>query len=310
MRQKKFIFLILVISVVVTGGCRSALERARQSKALLMGQQFARKGVVAMESGQWTEAERLLAKAVEESPDDPESRRHYAEALWKRGEKEAAIRHLEQAVGSGGGYEHHARLAQMYLDTQQIDKATHHADRAIDLQPEKPEGWAVRARILDRQKLDHDALIAYQRARGLAPSDRALLWDMARLYERLNRARDSLAVMQDLSNTYTPGEESQEVLYCMGRICASLGRSDEATDYYVDALRRGPATPDILYHMADAQYRLGNLAKSQDILHQALALDPEHQPSRRMLAESNPGSYSPQTPPSQVATRPGEPQNR
>ena len=306
MRQINCVLLLLALTVVLTGGCRSALQRARESKALLLGRQFTRKGVVAMESGQWTEAEKLLAKAVEESPDDPESRRHYAEALWKRGEKDEAIRQLDLAIQNGGGYEHHARLAQMYLDTEQIAKAIRHADRAIDLQPEEAAGWAVRARILDHQKSDSQALIAYQRARGLAPEDRELLWDMARLYERLNRSRDSLVVLQDLSNTYTPGEEPQEVIYCMGRVCAVLGRSDEAIDYYVEALRRGPATPDILYHMADAQFRLGNIAKSQDILRQALALDPEHELSRSMLSRLD----SSRSVPPQIATRPDMPANR
>lgn len=298
--------VMLVIAALFAVGCRSALQRESLSKSFLLGRQFTRKGVVAMESGQWTEAEKLLAQAVKESPDDAEARRQYAEALWRRGEKDEAIRQLDQAIECGGDYEKHARLAQMYLETGQIDKATQHADRAIDLQPEQSVGWAVRARILDHQKADRESLVAYQRARLLAPNDRELLWDMARLYGRLDRAHDSLAILQSLSNTYTPGEEPQEVVYHLGLVCESLGRTDEAADYYTEALRRGPAKLEMLYHLADAQRRLGNTIEARRALYQALALSPDHEPSRAMLERLN--TFL--APEAQIATRPDLPRER
>lgn len=297
--------MLLMLVVVMTVGYRSAWRRDN-SKALAAGREFTRKGVIAMESGQWTEAEDLLAQAVKKAPEDPEARRHYAEALWKRGAKEEAILQLDRGIECGGDYEQHARLAQMCLETNQIGKATRHADRAIDLEPEQSVGWAVRARILDTQKSDHEALVAYQRARALAPNDRELLWDMARLYGRLDRARDSLTILQDLANTYTPGEEPQKVVYHLGLVCASLGRLPEAADHYIEALRRGPATPDILYSLADAQYSLGNTVESQKILHQALILNPQHEPSRAMLARLG----SPPVSSTQIAGRPNTPTDR
>lgn len=299
------LFAMLMLVVVMAAGCRSALQRG-DSKSLLLGRELTRKGVIAMESGQWIEAEKLLAKAVKKAPEDAEARRHYAEALWKRGEKEEAIRQLDHGIQCGGDHEQHARLAQMYLETNQINKATRHADRSIDLQPEQSVGWAVRARVLDARKSDQEALVAYQRARALAPSDRELLWDMAQLYGRLSRARDSLTMLQDLANTYTPGEEPQKVIYHLGLVCASLGRSSDAIDYYVVSLCRGQATSDMLYQLADAQYRLGNTVESQKALHQALILNPQHELSRTMLAKL--GS-SPELP-TQVAIRPDTPTDR
>ena len=296
---------ILLVVVTMTVGCRSALWR-KESKSILFGRECTRKGVIAMESGQWSEAEELLAKAVKSSPEDAEARRQYAETLWRRGEREAAISQLAKGIECGGDFEQHARLAQMYLETNQIDKAAQHADRAIDLEPEHAPGWAVRARILDARKLDREALVAYQRARALAPSDRKLLWDMAQLYGRLSRARDSLTALQDLANTYTPGEEPQEVIYHLGLVCASLGRCSDAADYYVESLRRGPPTPDILYHLADAQYRLGNMGESQKILHEALIMSPQHELSRAMLARLGSSDQVP----TQIATRPDAPVDR
>ena len=53
-------------------------------KQVAASRQLSQRGISELDRGDWNHGESSLAKSIELCPDDPEARRHYAEALWHR----------------------------------------------------------------------------------------------------------------------------------------------------------------------------------------------------------------------------------
>ena len=72
----------------------------------------------------------------------------------------------------------------------------------------------------------------------------------------------------------------------------SLNRLHEAADNLEWAARAAPATPDLLFELADCRCRCGQHEAARAAAENALALEPAHEHSRRLLAhlDRDPGS--------------------
>jgi predicted Zn-dependent protease len=125
----------------------------------------------------------------------------------------------------------------------------------------------------------------YHHALGLAPEDRDTRLAIAEVYRRLDKPQRALNMLQGLADTYTPGEEPQQVLYLEGLAYRALGRYDEAIDALSVACHRGPGSPELYYQLARSQFKAGNLVAAEDAARQALALEPHHQPSQDLLSQ-------------------------
>jgi len=254
------------------------------SRSLRTSRQLSLRGAAAMEQGRADEARTLLAKAVKACPDDPEARHHYAEALWLCGEKDQAT--VELATAAEALDEDPSlkiRLAEMYLETGKTDLALNRAEAAIDMNPKMPGGWAVRGEVMHSAGRFEEALADYHRALGYAPGDRKLMMQVAAIYNRTNRPAQELATLQSLADSYSPGEEPQNVLRRMGTAMVALGRYDDGIESLSTALTRGSPTPDIFYHLSQAELSAGNPDRAAMAAREALALQPNHAPSQRML---------------------------
>ena len=89
--------------------------------------------------------------------------------------------------------------------------------------------------------------------------------------------------LQNLSDTYGPGEEPQQVLYLLGLAYEAAQRYDDAAESFTTAIQHGQATPDLLYHLAEVQLAIGRPAAAANAAREAIAMDPQHQASRNLL---------------------------
>lgn len=230
-----------------------------------------------MERGNWTRADELLAQAVKVFPQDAEARYHYAEALWQRNERAAALEQIDKALElAPEDPKILLRAAQMRIAMDQAQEAGTLIDKAIDADPKNPSVWALRGRLRSKAGELREALGDYHRALGYRPDDRETLLEVAEVYRRLNRPQRALAALQTLSDTYPPGEETPQVLYLTGLSYTALGRHAEAVDCLSQAQARGPATPDLLYWLADAQLKAGQSTDARRTTAQLLAIAPRH----------------------------------
>ena len=237
-----------------------------------------------MEQDQWQEAEALLAQAVEACPSDPESRRHYARALWHRGMGPKAVAQLEEAGRLGGDDATlHVAMAEMRLAMGDSENAWQSAQRGLSLDPKLASGWATRGRVMRAAGEPRRALADYHRALGLAPDDRTIQLEIAELYRELNQPQRALAALQVLADSYPPGEEPQRVLYLQGLACMALARYDDAVESFSAASIRERPAPEVLWRLGEAELLAGHPVEAEAAARQALCLNPKHQPSRKLL---------------------------
>jgi len=265
-------------------GCRLPGHEGPVSESLATCRQLSQQGIAALERGERQNAEALLDKAVKACPLDPEARRHYAEALWQRGAQQKAVAQLAEAARQASDDATlQVRLAEMYLAMGQTEAARRHAEQAVNLNPRLAGPWAIRGRVMRAVGQPQEALADCHRALRYAPDDRRILLEVAELYRQLNQPDRALQTLQTVADTYSPGEESPEVLHLTGMAYMALGRYDEAVESLAAAATRGKPSTDIFYRLGEAQWLAGRADEAAATAQQALALMPSHQPSRDLL---------------------------
>jgi tetratricopeptide (TPR) repeat protein len=275
---------ILTVLLAVLAGCRLPGREGPVSQSLAESRKLSRQGVAAMERGQQLQAEELLTQAVKVCPADPEARRNYAEILWQHGAREEAIVQMKEAAQyAAEDAVFWTRLAEMYLDVNNIEAAGTSVRQALDLDPKLASAWAIRGGVMRAAGQTRQALADYLRALRYAPSDRNILLEVAELYRQLDQPERALQTLQAVADSYAPGEEPQDVLYLTGLAYTALARYDDAVETFTAALSRAKPTPEILYRLGEVELLAGHPDEAAAAAEQALALQPQHQPCRELL---------------------------
>jgi tetratricopeptide (TPR) repeat protein len=265
-------------------GCRLPGWDGPISRSLAASRQLSQQGQAAMEGNRWREAESLLAQSVKTCPDDPDARRHYGEALWHRGAKtEAVAQLLEASQHAPEDAELRVRIAEMQLELGHVDMASRTAQLALDLDPKLASAWAVRGRVKRAREQLRPALADLHHALSLDPGNRAVQLEVAELYRQLNEPQRALVTLQNLMDSYPPGQEPQEVYRLEGLAYMALGRFNEAVESFTAANLRGGPNPEILCRLGEAELLAGRPSQAAAAAREALALDPGHQPSQELL---------------------------
>ncbi len=158
---------------------------------------------------------------------------------------------------------------------------------AIDLNPQSASAWELQGQILRQRNQPREALAAYYRALGSAPENREVLMALAETYRVMNDPERALLKLQTLADTYQAGDEPQKVLYLQGLALSALGRPADAASTLLAVRDRGPANPELLFHLAEAEMQAGQLIAARQSVEQVLALEPRHQQARTMLDRLN-----------------------
>ena len=230
-----------------------------------------------MEQGDWQKAEELLGSAIKTCPVDPDARMRYSEALWHRGDAAGAMGQLEEAARlSPDKPELPIRMGEIYLALDRWENARRSADQSLAIDRRNPAAWSLRARASQRGGDVRQAMADFQRALGYAPSDPAVLEQLAELYRHMGQPERTLTTLQTLIDVYPPGEEPSRALHLQGIALASLGRNDAAIESYELAIQRSGPSPDLLCHLAEAKFACGHREDAQRAVEMLLATAPNH----------------------------------
>ena len=292
-RHPTALLCAIYLSIAATG-CAS-LGQGPIPRSVATCRQLSAQGINALERGEVDRAESLLSQAVHTCPADVDARRYYAEALWRRGHRDRAVKQLEEAQRMTG--EDQAiviRSGEMYLELGRIVEARHEAQRAIELDPRSSAAWILRGKTFEAAGQGDVALASYQRALTYAPGNPQALLAIAEAHRGRGQPEQALAALQSLLETYQVSDEPQHVLYLQGLALAALGRHDDAVESYGLAVQRGKPNADLLYELAQAEYAAGRPGNAQAATHQALAVQPSHPGAQRLLNQlrvaQSPGS--------------------
>ena len=112
-----------------------------------------------------------------------------------------------------------------------------------------------------------------------------MIGETAAVYRSLGLPQSALESMQSLAETYSPGDEPQQVLYLTGLDYMALQRYDDAAAASCPPPSRRPAVAGIAILPGQAQYRGGHAQKAAESLQRALVIDPQHLLSRQLLGQ-------------------------
>lgn len=274
-----------MLVVACLSGC-AALRRHPVAADVAAGRDMTQRGVTAMETGNWTDAERMLGSAVESCGKDASTRGYFAETLWHRGATEPALEQMSQAVKlDPNDTMLIVRYGEMLLGTGETEQALKRADQAIMLNPKLASAWALRGRAYWRLDQTERALADLQRSLEYAPDSPDVLMDVAAIYRQRGQHDRCLTTLQHLIDTYPPGQATQLVYWMEGLTLADLGRPQQAAESLRVANKQGPPNADILYYLAQAQLAAGRPAEAIITAQEAVATNPTHTASRQLLAQ-------------------------
>jgi len=234
-----------IVIAVLGSGCR-LMPRGPVPQDLATARRLSNQGLSAADQNDLVRAEGLLERAVKSCPTDIEARRHYADVLWKRGERMEAVTQIAEALRlAPGDVPLCIEGGRMYMELGLLDDADRLAGDAVAGAPRSADAWHLRGQVALARGRDEEALADFHRALAIAPDDRAVLFDTADVYRRLNRPQRALATLAILGETYGPNQTPANVLALEGMAQESLGRRIDALESYRAALARGGASPDI-----------------------------------------------------------------
>ncbi len=275
--------LVISLLLVPLSGC-AWYKKGPVVGNVIASRELSLSGMEAIQRGQVEQAEILFARAVESNPTDARAHCQFADALWQRGSADKAIRHMSQAVEySGGDPLLLVQQGEMFLQLGELTRAGKNADRAIAANRQLASAWALKGDVLRaRQQLD-DALASYHRALHHQEHFPRAQLAAARIYHMTGKPMRTLTTLELLVDQYRPGTEPQEVLYLHGLALKDTGRYSEAIEQLAAANERGRPSADILYHLADAQFRVGDRVNAKLSVQAALNLNPVHRNSQALL---------------------------
>ncbi|MCC7474692.1 MAG: tetratricopeptide repeat protein [Pirellulales bacterium] len=289
-------FVVLLTATTVLAalpGCATLRRKGATAEAIAASRELSRQGVAAMEMGQWAQAEDLLQRALQASPDDSTTHRSMAEVLWHRAAYQEAVNEIHAALEhEPANASLQVRAGEMLLAIGNGEAALDCAERAIQLDPKLGTAWALRGRC--HYQLNHvdQALADLHHALQYSENDADVLFDVATIYRQRGQAARCLTTLHQLLDTYPPGAEPQPALLLEGLSLLDLGRPQQASEVLATAAQQGPASVEVLYHLAQAYSAAGDLDRAGATAHQALALNAAHEPSRQLLGRlaNQPGS--------------------
>jgi tetratricopeptide (TPR) repeat protein len=210
------------------------------------------------------EASEVLTRAVERGAGDVRTLLYLGSALWESGDPQAADPVLERAartaeeVAAGTGAELLARqqLGRLRLWSGRPAEAIHSLERALALRPAAVDLRLDLARALDGAGRTGDAVAAYRRVIELAPDSHHARWGLAQVLARAGRR-----------------DEAAEEL----RVYRELYEADQARTRRIRRI-------ESLVDQARSRALAGDHTGAAEALEAAVALDPDDEELRRLLA--------------------------
>lgn len=291
--------------------------------------------------GEHQQAAEAYRKAVTLDPENVDAQEGLAETLDKLGQKEMAAASHERAIqlrsaaqqpaGQAGGDALDAaqvadRLGASYLSAGRYAEALAAFQEALRLQPDDPDYlrhlgnayyWQGKTQLDEPSTQAQQAIIEYEKARLLAPSDSLLLTVLGGAYAEVGRPADALAAYEEAVRV-APCDD--EALFLLASQYDNLGRTADAqaaferlsvlnprmavswqrlatADYldgdyaaaaegYRKAIAADSADADLYYGLGSSLYYLEDYAGAEEAYRQAKALAPEDAASLAGWADS------------------------
>jgi tetratricopeptide (TPR) repeat protein len=278
-------WILATFVITCSVGCR-AISQYGESKQSIAARRLSRQGLEAMHAGQWDVAEDLFSDALDLTAADDRAHWGLAESLWQRGEKQAALKHMEEAVRlSASDPRLMRRLGKMYLDLDRVADADRQSVAALHADRQSAEVWGLRGDCLVKLGDLDGALAAYHQALALQPDYPDVQLEIAELYRQQGRYDRLLATIDRLQDTIGESDVCPSRAHMLRGIALhQLQRYGDAQRCFQDAIASDPNNPEPHLHLASLLLEQGDAESARRPLQQAIALSPQS-PSAIALAQ-------------------------
>lgn len=246
--------LLVLEGLSASGGCRLVRGRGPAPEDVVAARRLSNEALAAADRDDVTHARGLLERAVRQCPSDVDARRHYAELLWREGDRVAAVSQMKEALRlSPGDVPLSIAAGRMVLEMGLLDDADSLAGSAVQLAPKSHEAWRLHGEVARARGRAEEALADFQRALAIEPNDRDLLFETAEIYRQLGRPRRALSTLAMLEELYGPDGPPASVLALEGLALEALDRPSDAAQAYRKAVAKGDAPVAVTERLAALQ---------------------------------------------------------
>ena len=259
--------------LLALSGCAAIRKYSPMESQVIESRRLTRQARSAIHKKRWDDAEASLVKAIERCPQDDNARSCLADVLWNRGADRAAIEQLAKAIALSGQHDPVAltKLGQMELDVGELESALRHADQALESDGKLAAAWSLRGLVLRQHGDASQALTCFFRSLSLDRDNTETRIQIAQIYRARNQPQRALAILGaaggGAGGSMTPRHD-----FLRGLVLRELSRPQDAAVALARAREGGLTSPELLFHLADAQLAAGDVSQARLSAEEALAM--------------------------------------
>lgn len=241
------------------------------------------------------EAVEALERAVAGGVRDVRTLLFLGSALWESGRPEAADPVLEQAAaaarGTGAELIAQHQLGRLRLWAGHPGAAVAPLERAVVLRPEAPDPRLDLARALAGAERTEEAVAAFRAVLERVPDSHHARWGLAQALLRLGRRDEAATELAAYRDLYEASQERtrrfmlQRTEIDRGWHLLGSGRLAEAEAVFRELIATHGEGVEALFGLARAHAAQGDHAAAAEALERAVALAPDRDDLRRVLAQ-------------------------
>lgn len=234
-------------------------------------------GLALANLNQLSEAKDVLLIALRQDPNHATAHIFLAQALYRLGEKEAAMAVLKQAIAlaPAGGYFYYTR-ALWQRDSEDIQGALESVQTALKFDSGNEFTWQLLGDLRHKQQRFAEAAQAYRTVLRLKPNHPMATANLASALAAMGETN----VARQVLTAAPPGLPSDATTWLqVGYAEEKLGHFAEAERAYRKALEINPALADAWNSLGHYLIRMSRNAEAEEALRQAVKYRPNFAPS-------------------------------
>ncbi len=293
-----FVSLVAIVLSSLTG-CRLFSPRVTL-ETLTTAAEIERRGDQLYKSGEYKAAADRFEEAAAMVTSDQLVRRKLADTYWAENRYNAAIASMRTAIKLANPVfdreirqEWFVRLAEMYLDVGNVDRALHWVDRAIEENPQMLPARIVRGSIFARVQSYKAALEDYHYALSLMAEETSaervrVEIEVARIYSQEQRPHRVLAMTSAIDPRTLQPTQAIDVHLIRAMALRDRQRFADAVRELQQILVLDANHAQAHFVLASTYWQQGDIVRAQSSLAEVFRLNPNHPAALRLQQQMTP----------------------
>ena len=301
LHHKQLAVFVTLVAIVLSSltGCRLFSPRVTL-ETLTTAAEIERRGDQLYKSGQYKAAADRFEEAAAMVTSDQLVRRKLADTYWAENRYNAAIAAMRTAIKLANPVfdreirqEWFVRLAEMYLDVGNVDRALHWVDRAIEENPQMLPARVVRGSIFARVQSYNAALEDYHYALSLMAEESSaervrVEIEVARIYSQQQRPHRVLAMTSAIDPRTLQPTQAMDVHLIRAMALRDRQRFADAVRELQQILVLDANHAQAHFVLASTYWQRGDIVRAQSSLAEVFRLNPNHPAALRLQQQMAP----------------------